>query len=559
MRTSSAFVHLTMVVFLALAIFSPAARAGLVFGNPGVVNSTAAVDGVNDNDFYPRIATDGMGHWVAVWESINTLGNTVGTDSDIFVSSSLDNGTTWSTTAALNTDATTDSYFDGGPSIATDSAGNWVCVWTSANPNSTNTNIRAARSTNNGVSWTTPADVNSNAAVTTSNEQGTEVRTDGSGNWVCVWYSYQSQFPNPSTDEDLYFARSIDNGATWSTQQALNANAATDSGQDDIPKLATDGNGNWVCVWQANDTLSNTVGSDYDVFVAYSANDGASWSVVSALNTNAGTDGGDDIRPTVASDGQGNWVAVWQAFNTLGANVGGDYDISVARSTDNGATWTNPQFLDANATTDTYSDWYPVVVTDGSGQWVVVWESDDSLGGTIGTDGDILNSVSLDNGATWSAPMPVNTNAATDTQNDVYPDIATDGAGRWIAMWPSGENLTGTIGTDDDIFAAISDTGLVDALTLTRPNGGEKWRMGKKRKIQWVSAGNPGAAVKLELLRSNNFVRVIKTSTPNDGAQRWKIPTDLVAGGRYKVRITSTTNPSISDISDRGFRLKPPK
>ena len=46
---------------------------------------------------------------------------------------------------------------------------------------------------------------------------------------------------------------------------------------------------------------------------------------------------------------------------------------------------------------------------------MAVWQSDDSLGGTIGTDNDIFVARSSDAGATWTAPAALNTNAATDS------------------------------------------------------------------------------------------------------------------------------------------------
>ena len=43
------------------------------------------------------------------------------------------------------------------------------------------------------------------------------------------------------------------------------------------------------------------------------------------------------------------------------------------------------------------------VTTDGVGNWLAVWRSTENLGGTIGTDQDILVSRSSDAGATWTA------------------------------------------------------------------------------------------------------------------------------------------------------------
>ena len=50
----------------------------------------------------PHLATDGAGHWVAVWTSNDDMGNTIGSDFDILVSRTADNGLNWTTPAALN-------------------------------------------------------------------------------------------------------------------------------------------------------------------------------------------------------------------------------------------------------------------------------------------------------------------------------------------------------------------------------------------------------------------------------------------------------------------------
>ena len=58
----------------------------------------------------------------------------------------------------------------------------------------------------------------------------------------------------------------------------------------------------------------------------------------------------------------------------------------MSRSSDGGATWTPPGAFSADAATDSASDVWPQLATDGAGHWVAVWWSDDSLGGSVGTD-----------------------------------------------------------------------------------------------------------------------------------------------------------------------------
>lgn len=42
-----------------------------------------------------------------------------------------------------------------------------------------------------------------------------------------------------------------------------------------------------------------------------------------------------------------------------------------------------------------------------------------------------------------SPPELLNTNATVDSGNDQEPDIAMDGAGNWVAVWASEEDLNG--------------------------------------------------------------------------------------------------------------------
>jgi Neuraminidase (sialidase) len=278
------------------------------------------------------------------------------------------------------------------------------------------------------------------------------VTTDGAGHWVAVWDSNENLGGTIGTDYDILVARSTNNGATWTAPAPLNTNAATDSEGDRNSQVTTDGAGHWVAVWQSEENLGGTIGTDLDILVARSTDNGATWTAPAALNTNAATDSGYDYSPQVTTDGGGHWLAVWHSTDSLGGTIGTDGDILVARSTDNGATWTAPTALNTNAATDSGWDGWPQVTTDGAGHWVAVWQSTENLGGTIGDDNDILVARSTDNGATWTAPVALNTNAAADSGHDWEPQVTTDGNRNWVAVWHSNDTLGGTIGTDTDIL-----------------------------------------------------------------------------------------------------------
>ncbi len=95
-----------------------------------------------------------------------------------------------------------------------------------------------------------------------------------------------------------------------------------------------------------------------------------------------------------------------------------------------------------------------------------------------------------------------------------------------------------------------------DSLILTSPNGGQTWSSGPQV-IRWNYQGNPSATVKLELLKKGLFDRLIAENVPlgtaGQGEYSWTIPADLPFSRFYQVRITSTSDPSITDVSDRGI------
>jgi hypothetical protein len=176
-----------------------------------------------------------------------------------------------------------------------------------------------------------------------------------------------------------------------------------------------------------------------------------------ALNTNAASDTGGDGVPQLTTDGLGTWMAVWQSEEiTIGGGIGSDFDIAVATSIDAGVTWSAPAPLNANAAGDVGADSNAHVTTDAEGNWVAVWTSLDSLGGAIGTDWDVLRANSTDGGASWSTPVALNSNAVSDSGDDFYPHLATDSLGNWVAVWASDENLGGAIDSDFDILFLLA-------------------------------------------------------------------------------------------------------
>lgn len=419
------------------------------------LNTTADIDLNSESESYPAIIADKSGYWMSVWES-NVDINSAGSDRDIFVSRSTDIGTSWSLPAALNSYATSE---PGGediqPELATDGSGNWVAVWYSydsfEDTIGTDADIMVSSSSDNGVTWSTAKTLNTNASTDSGADRAPAIATDEKGNWLVVWYSEDSLGNTIGTDADILASYSDDNGATWSPPVVINSNADTDtsSEHDYHPQIATDGSGNWTVVWYKS-------GSDADIYMSKSTDNGASWTE----RTNICLSTGSDIFPSITADESGNLVIVWYSNDNMGDTIGNDNDILFSYSHDRGVTWSTPEALNSNASSVSSSgeDIDPWISTDGNGTWVTVWHSKETPKGSEGTDNDIFYSYSTDNGETWSASDIVNTNADSDSGDDRLSRITTDEMGNWICIWASTEDLNGTAGTDGDIFFSVNSS-----------------------------------------------------------------------------------------------------
>jgi len=438
-----------MAAVLLSATFS--AQAQIAQTAPKLLNSNGASDGFNESS--PVVSTDGSGTWIAAAPSAEDIGG-AGNDWDIVVFRSTNDGVSWSAPALLHSNGTGDTESDFSPSIAGDGAGNWVIVWQSGEDLSsagTDNDIFVVASSDDGLTWSAPALVNSNAASDTRDDYSAKIATDAAGNWIVVWYSTEDLGSVAGSDSDIFVSISANNGATWSAVALLNSNATTDTGADVSPSIDTDGAGKWVVAWESSDTLGGSIGTDYDIVFASSADNGATWSPLSLLNSNGAADAGDDRSCEITTDEAGNWVIVWGSDDDLLTTIDTDWDILVASSADNAVSWSAPILLNTNGTSDTEDDRIPHIATDGLGNWVSTWYSAEDLGGSAGADDDVFTALSTDDGATWSATALLNTNGNTDTGDDTNSSIATNGAGDWVAAWVSNENLSGA-GTDRDLF-----------------------------------------------------------------------------------------------------------
>jgi hypothetical protein len=281
----------------------------------------------------PAIASGGGGRW---YYSYIARGGVAGTDLDVFVQRSTDDGQSWLAPVAVTADAN----FDDKSYVA--AQGDLVLV-AYADFGTSPAKIHAARSLDGGVSFDHDT-VLANASVG-GNGACPVIAPDGT--FYVFWRDSFQQF--------LWMSRSFDSGATWSPDASIVAMhplpSSVPAGEGgyrllNLPSAVAAPNGDLVVVW--NDQLLG----DADILAIRSSDDGDTWSAPVRVNDDAA--GALQFFPWIAIDGAGAVHVVW--YDRRHDSV--ELDVYYASSTDGGATFGGNQRLTA-------ASFVPVLPTEG--------------------------------------------------------------------------------------------------------------------------------------------------------------------------------------------------
>lgn len=146
---------------------------------------------------------------------------------------------------------------------------------------------------------------------------------------------------NSGANREVYYMRSNDNGATWSTESSLTAGVSMQT------NASIASSGNYVHVAYYDNSAGN-----YEIFHLRSTNGGNSWSAPARMTNNSGN----SDSPCLAASGSKVYL-VWADFSS------GKWELFFRKSTNNGQSFSNALRITATPADDAR---YPSLTVSGN-------------------------------------------------------------------------------------------------------------------------------------------------------------------------------------------------
>lgn len=346
-----------------------------------------------------KVAADDSGTFVVVWQSLLQDGEGTGVFAQRFDSA----GNLVGSEFRVNTQSTSS---QSSPSVTTDGLGGFVVVWLSFGQDRSDWGVFGQRFNSAGSKVGNEFQVNT---FTTGNQFGPTVAANGSGSFVVTWFSAGQDGENYG----VFGQRYNSSGARVGPEFQVNT-YTTDSQRS--PAVAGVGSGSFVVVWESK--LQD--GSAYGVFGQRFDSVGSKVGNEFLVNTNTSSSQG---FPAVAADDSGGFVVAWQSVDQDGSGFG-----VFGRRFDSAGTPLGSEFQVNSHTAG--SQRYPAVAVAGAGNFVVAWDSDFQDGSYGGLFGQRFNT----GGTPAGSEFRINS-YTTSAQGS--PAVALDGTGNFVVVWDS--------------------------------------------------------------------------------------------------------------------------
>jgi hypothetical protein len=249
---------------------------------------------------------------------------------------------------------------------------------------------------------------------------------------------------------------------------------------------------------------------------------------------------GSQLVPSVASDASGNFVVVW-----MSEDQDGDEEGVFGQRYDSGGVAHGAEFRVNSFTT--LGQERPSVASDASGNFVVVWQ-----GSGQSDSSGIFGQRYERAGNTLGTEFRVNS-YTTSVQG--YPLMGATGISQFVVAWHS----NGQEGSDDrGVFGQRFNFASV---TVESPNTNVKWQIGSLQRIKWTHNLGLDATFRIELDRDadGTYEELIAAHADVDSATRGHFAWTVTGprSGTARMRVSWTDDPGVSDSSDVTFQIRP--
>jgi hypothetical protein len=256
---------------------------------------------------------------------------------------------------------------------------------------------------------------------TTGYQTSPSVAVNADGRFTVVWESYPMEIRGGSFDSD---------GSSLGAEFVVDSCPSYYGFYCLSPSLAADTSGNFVVVWSEGYFGSVGVGYTEDIYARRVAWWGETLGTQFRVNS-SGTGYWDlDSRPSVASTATGQFIVAWNRSYEYPSTADG---IRHRRFSSDG-TPLAPDYQ-VNSYTPGHKD-SPSISAGPGGSFIVVWGSD----GSSGSDGDgwsIQGRRYTSSGVSLGAEFQVNSYASGDQKN---PAVAVGPSGEFLVVWESDES-----------------------------------------------------------------------------------------------------------------------
>ena len=293
---------------------------------------------------YPSVSLDAAGNFVVVWEH-----SPDGGVQSIYGQMFSADGTRQGNDFLVNT------FTEGSqssPVVSLDATGNFVVVWTSCCPDGSSSSVAGRRFLAGGVPVGDEFQINT---YTTGIQARPDISLDVDGDFVVVWQGANQDLDGSVAIRGQRFSAG---GAPLGGEFQVNAYG---TGDQKYPSVGADADGDFVVSWQSPDQD----GDGLTVMARRFSSEGTSQGDDFQVNTYTT---GDQRKPDVSLDADGNFVIVW----TSCCPDGSGFSVEGRQFLANGL----PQGDEFQVNTHTTSGQYqPAIGLDTAGDFVVVWTS----------------------------------------------------------------------------------------------------------------------------------------------------------------------------------------